>query len=235
MMFPQPSDQVEQIAQHALDVFRDEARKHDIRIKSLKRIRTPLMEFIFCDQKNAFDSLSCGDITICFHGTKTENLDSISDIGFLDPDNPKYKVANGNSYGKGIYMSKDINYASSYAKTSLIVTACLTGAINEHSRNPLNFMLVLNSKSQVLPLFVAEVSRKNIAIEIPKEVNNVSLFDFAETLNKHMKNAEMISNVSGVSLGTCLHLCHKTFTTELLTEAEGLEKILKYLSDYQVE
>jgi hypothetical protein len=234
MIFPRPSSLIEEITKNSLNVFQDDMKRHNIRVKNIQWIRTPLMEFIFAGQKDAFNSLGCGEVVTCYHGTKTENMNSISDIGFLDPENPNYKVVNGNVYGKGIYMSKDITYSRGYAKNSLIVTACLPGVNDEHSKNPVNFMLVLNSKSQVLPLFVAEVTNANILVK-PVSLENIPLFDFAKVLSVHMKNAETISNATGVSLGTCLHLCHKTFTTEGLSEEEGLKKITEYLDIFQVE
>ena len=44
--------------------------------------------------------------TLTYHGTKSQNIDSISRVGLLMPGNNGHKVANGSAHGVGIYTAQ---------------------------------------------------------------------------------------------------------------------------------
>ena len=166
----------------------------------------------------------------------------------LDPDHPQYRRAFGNRYGKGIYVSNSFHYALRYAKPSLLVVAIVEGdhksfthqeardaCFQANSRVPeaIKFNsisvgpeIVLQSNSQVLPLFVVTCDQIDRSLNgfdcyssheespqrlshtsLPATVADVPMFNFAEILVVHLPLARKLKNMfPNVALGVLLHL-----------------------------
>ena len=69
-------------------------------------------------------------ILIVFHGTAKHNFRSIIDSNLKVPDGQEVKHATDEGYfGKGIYTSPSISYASAYGKGNPKVIAALVGRV----------------------------------------------------------------------------------------------------------
>lgn len=135
-------------------------------------------------------------------------------------------------------------YAKNYARPSLLVVAIVEGEHrnvdpNEASRNshlpiPCNSILVgketiLQSNSQILPLFVLTFGKNNKATSVPFE--EVPLFNFAKVLIKHLPLAQMLKeNFPKSSLGTLLHL-----SSQAANEKDPSAWALDYLNSFDLD
>jgi hypothetical protein len=132
-------------------------------------IRSPLKEKTFADAVDIFTNYlnteGAGEIHIGYHGTSATYLDSIIDKGLLSPMDAKYKLVNGNAYGKGVYISTDAAYSVGYARSvgnntgTFLVCAYIKGIYcdltmfkngRQPTKNPQNMALTNNRESMVL-------------------------------------------------------------------------------------
>lgn len=77
----------------------------------IQLLRMPYTEHLFMQFRKYTENK---DISVVYHGTGAEVLDSIVTYGMLDPTSPMYKVKNGNAYGPGVYVSPNPNFSISY-------------------------------------------------------------------------------------------------------------------------
>ncbi len=158
--YPPALPEIDKIAQDILDKLAGYRR-----ISAILRIRTPLREKFFLQQKEMFQIYGNGQVEMAYHGTNQLNISSIVDNGLLSPYDEGYIMANGNAYGEGVYTTTDINYANAYSKGCLLVCAILPG--DQQIYNPklltknrfdcdsvvASHIHVLRGSTQVLPIF----------------------------------------------------------------------------------
>jgi hypothetical protein len=92
---------------------------------------------------------------LCFHGTATNNIESILQHGLLVPgEGNNIKVSNGSAYGKGIYLSVDPAVSIPFCKggNKMFVCACLLGS--KFVTSPNGSIIVAFENSHVMPCFV---------------------------------------------------------------------------------
>lgn len=254
--FPPPLEDLENITQELFKQLLKETNNLS-GIYKIERIRSPLQEQIFLGQRECFRNfVNNGNVCIAYHGTSNTVLESISDLGLLDPNHPKYVRKTGNRFGKGVYVSKNINYAKRYARPSVLVVAILEGELKKLSSSeaskkshlPLeDFSIlvgeetVLQSSSQVLPLFILETNNNNIVkskvltspVKNIKNLEDVPLFDFITVLQKHIPLAEKLKTLyPKVSFGILLHLCERA---EAQQPGDTLNWAIDYLNTFDLE
>jgi len=249
--FPPPLEDLENITQELFKQLLKDTNNLS-GIYKIERIRSPLQEQIFLGQRECFRNfISNGDVCIAYHGTSNTVLESISDLGLLDPNHPKYVRKTGNRFGKGVYVSKNINYAKRYARPSVLVVAILEGELkklssadaSKKSHLPLeDFSIlvgeetVLQSSSQVLPLFILETKNtvKSVSpVKNIKTLEDVPLFDFITVLKKHIPLAEQLKTLyPKVSFGILLHLCERAETQQ---PNDKLNWAIDYLNTFDLE
>jgi hypothetical protein len=128
-------------------------------------LRAHISEFLFL---NFLDISSEYKIDVYYHGTRSDFSRSIETNGMFDFTNPKYKVANGNVWGRGVYVTPSINFAMEYSSPDGIVVVVLVIKGVEASKNeivsgnhdlladsqsPTPSITVLRSTCQALPIF----------------------------------------------------------------------------------
>lgn len=143
----------------------------------IQKLVAPINMINFINNHTCFQKFyDCKDeIKIGYHGTSMAVLDSIITNGFLAPYQSDFKVANGQAYGKGVYVSPSIDFSLGYSKGKdrdvnngvFIVTAYtmgiteLSGTRKCVSNTELTAdsyigspqITVLRGASQVIPLF----------------------------------------------------------------------------------
>ena len=146
-------------------------------------------------------------------------MESVADIGL---DSPR---TSGNRNGKGICVSDSFHRALGNARSSLLVTAILEGDhrkftpkearsawMDEVTYNSFSVghKIVLQSNSQVLPLFVVTCgtpSLNNLETCLPDCVEDITMFYFADALKVHFPLAMKLKNMfPEVAIGILLHL-----------------------------
>lgn len=193
------------------------------KITKIRRIRSPLSEFKFLSQCNSFSNIYGSDyennIKFGFHGTSHKNLTSIINNGLYAPYEEKYSVRCGNKYGKGVYLSETIGFASRYNSGCMILAAIACGnykilAPNEaglYSRKEIDadcFIvtpeIVVRGTTQILPLFVIDINNDIIVPNISPNPTNQSI-DSVNIINDItdvnidddiFKNIETINTIS---------------------------------------
>lgn len=171
---------------------------------------SPMSQFLF---KQFYYSLMIDDksnIEIGYHGTSKLVVDSICTFGMLDPTSEKYKVRNANLYGRGVYVSPNINFASSYGSgpdRCILAVLFIRGLVKDITAsnkdingdycNPINDIVVLRSTTQVLPLFAAfNDGKTNESKSIEDLYANISydkeLLDIAIEINELDTNVNLL-------------------------------------------
>ena len=102
--------------------------------------------------------------TLAFHGTSTESVPDILDMGFKEPD---AKVSKRLVYGPGIYLTTDLERALSYSRFEITGTHSMTVLVFAvildekdfffHKKLPAEYMVNLNREA-LFPLAVATFS-----------------------------------------------------------------------------
>lgn len=207
-------------------------------------LNSPISSLLFLNYLNAYET---NKIEIGFHGTRSDVIKSIETYGMLDSNSPKYRVANGNVYGKGIYVSPSIRFASGYARNSgwLLVLLYIRGQIadtnptcncelNGDYTSPHKDIVVLRSTIQVLPIFAAKINA------VDKVKCSANSFKDIEQLFENIKYDESLMNISNIIRETydanvraevVYNLLIREMNGESLTE-EHQAKVAKLISDF---
>lgn len=183
--YPAPSPFIHNTWKYTLDEL---SKNNYIKsnITSISLIRSPLKEKTFEDAVDIFDNFikspGSADLNIGYHGTSATFVDSIIDKGLLSPMDASYKLANGNAYGKGVYLSTDAPYSVSYARASsnkpgtFLVCAYIKGIYcnlsmfngRKSTTNPSNLQLTNNKESTIL----YPIDNKNELVECNCVINS---------------------------------------------------------------
>lgn len=138
-------------------------------------IRGSISEFLFLSFLNYYEDKDSA-ISIVFHGTDAVIANSIQLYGMFDPTFDNYKVKNGNAWGKGVYVTPNIDFAMPYAKNRgngiIIAGLAIKGETKtdnlvmgsndlKSDSQVIGDIVVLRSTCQMLPLFA--VSTKYLA------------------------------------------------------------------------
>eukprot|EP01090_Pellita_catalonica_P021106 TRINITY_DN7813_c0_g1_i1.p1 TRINITY_DN7813_c0_g1~~TRINITY_DN7813_c0_g1_i1.p1 ORF type:complete len:352 (-),score=70.39 TRINITY_DN7813_c0_g1_i1:193-1248(-) len=100
---------------------------------------------------------------LMFHGTKSENLDSIQQEGLLIPgDGNSIKIANGAAHGKGIYVAKDARLSMSFSDCGQIFACAVLLGKHGIDSNIVSgaSIAVCFSSAQVLPVCLVSYSNQ---------------------------------------------------------------------------
>ena len=135
-------------------------------------------------------------VQLCFHGTKSTNIDAICKNG-LDPNR-----RNGQAYGAGEYFAVDsftsLGYCdrSSEGQMKMIVFAVLVDS-SGLTPTPLASLLVINKVEHQLPLFVIEFGIKDGCTVVSKGTN---MPDVDKTFRQVLKRLKHDENASAATL-----------------------------------
>ena len=191
------------LLERATDLFNSLAKRvGSSDISKIRPIRGHISEYLFC-MFHEYCMSENKAIDMAFHGTGGEVADSVQLYGMFDPTFAGYNVKNGNVWGKGVYVSPNINFAKGYARNNgIIIAGLIIKGVTEKEKfvtghNDLNSdsqvigdIIVLRSTSQMLPLFVVPGTCVNTA-NINNTVYDQSYVD--ELLTVEPANVEMVN------------------------------------------
>jgi hypothetical protein len=95
-----------------------------------------------------------------FHGTKDRNIDSIMTTGFkVGGRDPGVPVANGSSYGKGVYTATGPASPMSYSQAGKVILARALKGGGSDSWEVREDWVIFKDGSQLLPVYVVHYTR----------------------------------------------------------------------------
>ena len=138
-------------------------------------IRSAISEKKFLEMYSYFQDCNWNDIIIGYHATKEEYKNSIILNGFNAPYQETYSRRTGQRYGKGVYVSDNMNFAMNYYGGILFICIASLGESKKltsseggkYSNKELDCdsfnispEIILRGSIQVLPLLCLNVQRK---------------------------------------------------------------------------
>ena len=107
-----------------------------------------------------FISFRNGDtenVEMAYHGTRSQNDDSIINRGLIVGGEKGVKRLNGAAYGRGIYCSPELNTACSYAAGSVFACLIRKDFVNRHGSS----IYVVPKDYDIVPLYLASIAKSD--------------------------------------------------------------------------
>lgn len=199
---------------------------------------SPVSELLFINYLSMYES---NKVEVGFHGTRPEVVKSIEMYGMLDSNSPKYRVANGNVYGKGIYVSPSLAYASGYGKGCLLSLLYIKGQVKDENprqntelegdyTNPIESIIVLRSTAQVLPIFMVCTTDKSHTNQQASSFEDIeNLFD-VEYNQQLMSIANDIREQYDPNVRT--KVVYNLLIREMKNDMPDTEKVISLIRDF---